>query len=87
MANRRYFHTTCTRVTGAINRAKQLVQRQFEFIEEHPQLAPKNFRRLGQIARQLEEFSMYHPEQVDTQELHWLLDDLAFVVENLQRAA
>lgn len=87
MAHLRFMNPQNSRITGSIKRAQQLIRSQYAYLEEHPDLAPKNFRHLRSIARRLEALSQLHPQNVDEVELSQLLQELSSIIANIQQAA
>jgi len=87
MAHLKYRDSEQTRVAGSIKRGIQLVRSQFTFLQEHPELAPKNYRQLSRIELKLESMSHLQPTRVDANSVYTLLDELSSIVWNLQNAA
>jgi sensor domain CHASE-containing protein len=87
MAHIKYLNSEQTKVNGSIKRGIQLVRSQFTYLEEHPELAPKNYRQLSRIALKLEKMSHLQPTRVDVSSVYSLLAELSSIVWNLQNAA
>lgn len=87
MAHLRFFNSEYSQITGSIKRAQQLIRSQYAYLEEHPQLAPRHYRRLRMLAQHLETLKKQHPGTIDSSELNDILNELSSIVGNLQRAA
>ena len=87
MAHLKYLNSEQTKVTGSIKRGMQLIRSQFVYLQEHPELAPRNYRQLSRINLKLETMSRLQPTRVDADSVYAILDELSFIVCNLQNAA
>ncbi len=87
MAHLKYLNSEQTKVIGSIKRGMQLVRSQFVYLEEHPELAPKNYRQLSRLNLKLETMSRLQPARIDASSVYAILDELSYIVWNLQNAA
>ncbi|GCE23534.1 hypothetical protein [Dictyobacter kobayashii] len=87
MAHLRFMNPQNSKITGSLKRAQQLIRSQYVYLEEHPDLAPKNFRRLCKISQRFEALSRLHPQDVDEAELNRLLQELSSIIASMQQAA
>ncbi len=87
MAHIKYFNSEQKKVTGSIKRGIQLVRSQFTYLQEHPELAPKNYRQLSRIELKLETMSRLQPTRIDANNVYAILDELSNIVWHLQNAA
>ncbi|GAC1363866.1 MAG: hypothetical protein PVS3B1_35920 [Ktedonobacteraceae bacterium] len=87
MAHIKYLNSEQDKVTGSIKRGMQLVRSQFAYLEEHPELAPSNYRPLSRIRLKLESMNRLQPTKIDANSVYAILDELSYIVWNLQNAA
>ncbi len=87
MAHIKYLNSEQTKVIGSIKRGMQLVRSQFVYLQEHPELAPRNYRQLSRINLKLETMSRLQPARVDANSVYAILDELSSIVWNLQNVA
>ncbi len=87
MAHLKFLNSEQTKVTGSIKRGMQLVRSQFVYLEDHPELAPRNYRQLSRINLKLETMSRLQPARVDANAVYAVLDELSSIVLNLQNIA
>ncbi|HTI14178.1 MAG TPA: hypothetical protein VL461_06345 [Dictyobacter sp.] len=87
MAYLKFVNATYSQVTGKIRRAQQLVRSQFRYLEEHPHLAPRNYRRLSYLSQTLHAMSKVHPSRINTMDLDAILDEISSIIGYLQHAA
>lgn len=87
MAHLRFFNPSNSKFIGSIKRAQQLIRSQYVYLEDHPERAPKTYRRLRSIALRLDELKQAHPKRINQIELQQILNELSSIVGNLQHAA
>lgn len=87
MAHLKFLNSEQTKITGSIKRGMQLVRSQFVYLQDHPELAPKNYRQLSRINLKLETMSRLQPARVDANSVYAVLDELSSIVWNLQNFA